>query len=304
VVLWIFGNAVCAKLGNIRYLLLYVALGVAAGITHLLTAAGPVIGASGAINGVVGMYLVLFPENDIICYWSPVIIYWRQFTVRSFWMILFWLSWDIIGAFFMGDGSNTAYFAHLGGFAAGFAVAWVMCQRGWITMERYEKSLLQMWQERKHGTAKPSYDPSLGRLGFEIAADDASEPEPAPVPAGPPKPVPYLNLDNGAVIPANDIIHATCSCGRTISTSRQYSGKIVRCPDCKGRVLMPESIEPALQQGPKAFSRDDGFIRFACSCGKRIKMPARYAGRWGKCPQCDARVRIPASGGAYRTRQG
>ncbi|MDI9431927.1 MAG: rhomboid family intramembrane serine protease [Planctomycetota bacterium] len=51
--LWIFGNAVCAKVGNLRYLVLYVLLGTTAGVTHLLFDSRPALGASGAINGVV-----------------------------------------------------------------------------------------------------------------------------------------------------------------------------------------------------------------------------------------------------------
>ena len=66
--LLIFGNAVCAKIGNLRYLLMYILFGISAGIVHLLFDGDPALGASGAINGVVGMYLVLFPENGIKYY--------------------------------------------------------------------------------------------------------------------------------------------------------------------------------------------------------------------------------------------
>ncbi len=303
--LWLFGNAVCAKVGNIRYFFLYISLGVAAGIAHLLTSSGPAIGASGAINGVVGMYLVLFFENNITCYWSLIIIYWRQFTVRSFWMILFWLFWDIIGAFFLGAGSNTAYFAHLGGFAAGFGVALLMCQKGWLTMERYEKSLWQMWQERRQTHAKPSLDPAYSQLGLESVPVGPDQAKHVPMPAAPAKPVPCLDLDNGSVISTDNLMCATCSCGRTITVSRQYAGKVVRCPACKGKITVPDNIEPTHPEARlSALADNDGYVRFACSCGKRIKMPGRYAGRLGKCPQCGAKVRIPKPGDAYRTKQG
>lgn len=150
--LLVFGNAVCAKIGNLKYLLMYILFGVSAGVVHLLWGGGPCLGASGAINGVVGMYLVLFPENEITCYFFFWCILYciRSFAVRSFWMILLWLSWDILGAL-QSSGAHVAYFAHLGGFAAGFGMAFVMCRKGWLTMERYEKSLLQMWQERRAG---------------------------------------------------------------------------------------------------------------------------------------------------------
>ncbi|MBN1505386.1 MAG: rhomboid family intramembrane serine protease [Sedimentisphaerales bacterium] len=292
--LWIFGNAVCAKVGNVRYLLLYVSLGVAAGVAHLLTSSGSAIGASGAINGVVGMYLVLFPENAITCYWSPIIIYWRQFTVSSMWMILFWLFWDIVGAFFLGAGSSTAYFAHLGGFAAGFGVAFLMCKKGWIAMERYEKSILQMWQERKKRHAKPPFDPTYSQLGLQSVPEELHQEEPIPVPAASSKRVPCLDLDSGKPISTDNLMRATCSCGRAVTVSRQYAGKVVQCPVCKGKIVVPESIEPTRSAARlAALGGNDGYIRFACPCGKRIKMPARYAGRWGKCPQCGSRVRIP-----------
>jgi len=122
--LWIFGNAVCAKVGNLIYLCLYILLGVAAGVIQLCFSSGPALGASGAINGVVGGYLVLFFENEIDCFflfWFLLFIVIRRFAVSSFWMILFWLSWDLFGAFVLSGNSNVGYFAHLGGFAAGFA---------------------------------------------------------------------------------------------------------------------------------------------------------------------------------------
>ena len=144
--LLVFGNAVCAKIGNLRFLLMYILFGTSAGIVHLLFSGGPALGASGAINGVVGMYLVLFPENGITCYFWFLLIFLKSFVVRSCWMILFWLLWDIVGIF-CGAGAGVAYFAHLGGFAAGFGIALLMCIKGWLAMERSEKSLLQFWQE-------------------------------------------------------------------------------------------------------------------------------------------------------------
>jgi membrane associated rhomboid family serine protease len=146
--LLVFGNAVCAKIGNLRYLLMYILFGISAGVAHLLLDGDPALGASGAINGVVGMYLVLFPENGIKCYlfcWFIVYFYLKSFIVRSFWMILFWLFWDIYGAIWGSD--SVGYFAHLGGFAAGFGIAWLMCVKGWVIMEKFERSLLQFLQE-------------------------------------------------------------------------------------------------------------------------------------------------------------
>lgn len=282
--LWIFGNAVCAKVGNLRYLLLYVLLGVAAGVTHLLFDSDPAIGASGAINGVVGMYLVLFYENGITCYWAPILIYWRQFTVSSFWMILMWLIFDIYGA--ARGGSGVAYFAHLGGFGAGFGVALYMCMKGWITMERYEKSLWQWWQQRKGGPPETSLE-----AAFRAARQEASLPaSPESVsPARPLRPVPLLSLNER---PASDgRVHLTCVCGKSLRLSRQYAGQTVCCPAC-GAELTVERDRPSASQGD-VVTPDDGFIRFVCTCGRRMKVPSRYAGRSGKCPRCGVRVTIP-----------
>jgi len=59
--LWLFGNAVCSKIGNVLYAPVYIGLGLITAFSHLLFSGGRAIGASGAINGIVGMYLVFFP---------------------------------------------------------------------------------------------------------------------------------------------------------------------------------------------------------------------------------------------------
>jgi len=237
VFLWIFGNALCAKLGNLRYLVLYVLCGVAAGAVHLCFSSQPALGASGAINGVVGMYLVLFYENEVTCllfFWFiPVIrpyVYW--FDVSSIWMILFWLFWDIVGALWGGHG--VAYFAHLGGFATGFAIVMFMCWKGCITMERYEGSLLDAWRQRRK---PPEYDRSeVNRARLGLPTMDEMWPE---------------------------RLHARAVKAQT-------------------------SRRPA-----KSRLSDDDSIRFVCTCGKRIKAPKEHAGRFGTCPQCGLRLRVP-----------
>jgi membrane associated rhomboid family serine protease/DNA-directed RNA polymerase subunit RPC12/RpoP len=289
--LWIFGNAVCAKVGNLVYLPLYVLLGVTAGVAHLLTNVDPVLGASGAINGVVGMYLVLFYANDITCYFIflPFII--RQFDVSSFWMILVWLFWDIVGAF--GGGSRVAHFAHLGGFAMGFGIALVLCWKGWITMTWYEKSLVQAWQQRR-ADRKAAAVPAAEDLETPAAS--------APMPVLPSKPVPMLDLDSGKVEspPVDADIHVACSCGRKIRAPRRYAGKTVLCPRCRERILIPQTHVGEVQSQkrppavvPMSKASANGAIRFACQCGRKIRVSARYAGRFGKCPQCGARVKVP-----------
>ena len=68
--LWVFGNAVCAKFNNWRYIPFYLCLGIIAASFHLLLDGRSAIGASGAIYGVMGAFLILYPLNSITCfYW-------------------------------------------------------------------------------------------------------------------------------------------------------------------------------------------------------------------------------------------
>ena len=240
--LWIFGNAICAKIGNLLYIPVYIGLGLLAGISHLVFAGGSVLGASGAINGIVGMFLVLFPQNEITCYFI-LFIKPREFSVSSAWMILFWLAFDIWGA--MQGGGGVAYFAHLGGFVGGVVLAILMLKFKILTMERYEKSLLQIIEEYRH----PPTDESPRGYYSYLNATANEQPE---LPLVPIPPVPFEP--------------------KTISFDPAEQ---------------PEKI-PLEPQTPK-----DEFIRFACSCGKRFKMPAKFAGKTGKCPKCNARLKIP-----------
>ncbi len=302
--LWVFGNAVCAKIGNLRYLFLYVLLGVMAGIVHLLVSRGAVVGASGAIAGVVGMYLVLFYQNDITCvfaFWL-IVPYVRVFAVSSIWMILFWMGWNVVGALIPGS-AHVAYFAHLGGFAGGFGIALLMCHQGWITMEKYEKSLLQMWEERKRARQKEPLDAAYAQLGLRMTeeepqqepSDSAIPPEPETMP-----PSPMESEPEPTHVRTDGLIRTVCPCGKPIRVTRQYAGRTVRCPRCRHPVVIPDKTDffgpaPALPRivPRKSEEAQDKHIRFICTCGKKMKVPVRYAGRSVKCPQCGIHLKIP-----------
>ena len=138
VFLWVFGNAVCAKIGNPAYFIVYLVLGCTAGIAHLFISGDPAIGASGAVNGVVGMYLVLYPLNNVRCfYWFIFRI--GTFSISSIWMILLWLAFDIYGA--VSGGGQVAYWAHLSGFGSGFLFATFLLYSGLVQMTSTETSL-------------------------------------------------------------------------------------------------------------------------------------------------------------------
>jgi membrane associated rhomboid family serine protease len=139
--LWTFGNAVCAKVGNLVYIPLFLALGIAAAVTHNLVDARPAIGASGAINGIVGMYLVFYPRNNVTCfYWLIFRI--GTFYLSGFWVILLFFAFDVWGA--SGGGGGTAYWAHIGGFVTGVTVATALLLTGLVEMRDTEESLLEV----------------------------------------------------------------------------------------------------------------------------------------------------------------
>ncbi|NUM54593.1 MAG: rhomboid family intramembrane serine protease [Candidatus Hydrogenedentes bacterium] len=141
VFLWTFGNAVCAKVTNIAYPVIYLGLGAMSAIIHLIIDGDPAVGASGAINGIIGMYLVFYPQNEVTCLWW-IIFRAGTFAVSSIWMILFWLAFDIWGAW--SGAGGVAYWAHLGGFFSGFALASSMLWLGWVEMTETETSIYDL----------------------------------------------------------------------------------------------------------------------------------------------------------------
>jgi membrane associated rhomboid family serine protease len=129
VFLLIFGSRVNAVWGSIATAALYPLLAVLAAVAQLTASAGgepqPMLGASGAIMGFAGMYLVLFPANRVhMAAWFRWWFYFRMkiWVMRGFWVVMAYICFDI---FFiaLGAETGTAHWAHLGGFLAGLAVA-------------------------------------------------------------------------------------------------------------------------------------------------------------------------------------
>ena len=142
--LWVFGNAVCAKIGNLWYPLFFLLLGLLSAMTHNVLDGSPGIGASGAINGVVGAFVILYPLNEVRC----ALLLGVSFPVidlSSMWVIGAFLLFDIYGA--VTDSAGVAYWAHLGGFAVGAGVMLALVASRVITMHQSERSLLDVWGE-------------------------------------------------------------------------------------------------------------------------------------------------------------
>lgn len=117
--LWVFGNNVEDRLGHVGFALFYVAAGYVATIAHALvdlSSTIPVVGASGAIAGVMGAYLVWYPRARIQTLFFPLIVFWLRVEAR--WVLLIWF----VLQFFTSPNSGVAWVAHVAGFAFGAVV--------------------------------------------------------------------------------------------------------------------------------------------------------------------------------------
>lgn len=132
--LWIFGDNLEDEMGHVGFALFYLFCGVAAGIAQVALSPGstiPTVGASGAIAGVMGGYLLLFPKAriDILVI---IVIFIRIFTVPAWTMLALWFGLQLVGAAGSDPTSGgVAYWAHAGGFAIGaLATVPVWLRRG------------------------------------------------------------------------------------------------------------------------------------------------------------------------------
>lgn len=118
--LYVFGDNVEDSLGKGRFLAVYFAAMLAGALLHAAVNAGsemPMLGASGAISGIMGAYVVLFPKVRVY-----VVILFIRFSVGVTWYIGFWILLQV-GMAALGEG-GVAWFAHIGGFVAGAILAW------------------------------------------------------------------------------------------------------------------------------------------------------------------------------------
>ena len=129
--LWIFGDNIELKFGRAKFLGIYLAWGIGAGLAHVAidpASSIPAVGASGAISGVLGAYLAIFPRVKITTIIIAGFFFWRL-HIEARWFLPFWLIFQNILPFFvMGfgvAGGGVAYMAHIGGFALGFATGYI-----------------------------------------------------------------------------------------------------------------------------------------------------------------------------------
>jgi rhomboid family protein len=129
--LWIFGDNIERAMGAVRYLVFYTVCGLAAGLAQIVFSSGsnvPSIGASGAISGVLGGYLLMFPQNRV-----RVLTRGGVASVPAIFVLGFWIVIQFVNG--LGSIANTsdtggvAYMAHIGGFVAGMVLVKLFASR-------------------------------------------------------------------------------------------------------------------------------------------------------------------------------
>jgi membrane associated rhomboid family serine protease len=133
-VLFIFGNNVEAGMGKIRYLFFYLLSGLAAGLLQayiLPSSQMPMIGASGAVAGVLGAYLILFPRSRIASL-VPILFIFTIIEIPAMLYLIFWFVSQLYSGLFAiqgGGGSGIAWWAHIGGFLFGVLMVFFFRRR-------------------------------------------------------------------------------------------------------------------------------------------------------------------------------
>jgi membrane associated rhomboid family serine protease len=141
--LWIFGDNIEDRFGHLWYVLFYFGAGVVAGLAHVWTIdeAGrgiATVGASGAISGVMGGYLILFPRAPILLWVFPWSIFAGRIPVPAVLAIGAWIAFQVyMVSGYQGERDSVAYWAHIGGFGFGAGVTLALRIAGAVTPGDY-----------------------------------------------------------------------------------------------------------------------------------------------------------------------
>jgi membrane associated rhomboid family serine protease len=153
--LWIFGNNVEDSSGRIRFLFFYLICGLSAALlqTFITPASSvPMVGASGAISGVMGAYLVLYPRVRVFAM-IPLGFFLTSIALPAWLMLIYWMLLQFVGGLSSMDaaGGGVAFWAHVGGFLAGVILIKLFARRDYVQQHRSHH-----WQPRRVGWDRPS----------------------------------------------------------------------------------------------------------------------------------------------------
>jgi len=149
--LWIFGNNIEDALGRGRFLLFYLCCGVVAALSQAVSSFGshvPMVGASGAIAGVLGAYLLLYPSANVhVFVW--ILIFFRIVNIPAWILLGLWFAMQLLSGLARSPGTpGVAFWAHVGGFVGGIVLVTLLRPRG--------LAMLQPPRSRVFATAPPS----------------------------------------------------------------------------------------------------------------------------------------------------
>lgn len=129
--LWIFGDNIELRFGKAKFLGIYLVWGIVAGLSHIVIdplSSIPAVGASGAISGVLGAYLAMYPKAKIMTF-MMMGFFWRMIHIEARWFLPFWLIFQNILPFLISGfgvaGGGVAFMAHIGGFLIGLATGYL-----------------------------------------------------------------------------------------------------------------------------------------------------------------------------------
>jgi membrane associated rhomboid family serine protease len=149
--LWLFGNNIEDSMSRSRFIAFYLLTGLAAALAQVWAnpaSAVPMVGASGAISGVMGAYLVLFPRVRVFTM-VPLGFFITTMALPAWLMLIYWAFLQVAGgvtSVVAGQSGGVAFWAHLGGFAAGVVLVKVFERR-----DRHATHTAQHWRPRKAG---------------------------------------------------------------------------------------------------------------------------------------------------------
>ncbi|MEL6927890.1 MAG: rhomboid family intramembrane serine protease [Cyanobacteria bacterium J06600_6] len=129
--LWTFGDNIEHDLGHAKFLLFYLACGVLAALTHWffgMQSGVPTVGASGAIAGVMGAYIIKYPKAKIVTI-LPLFIIFTTVRIPAVYFLGFWFvqqAFSSVASLGMPEGGGVAYWAHSGGFVFGAVLGWML----------------------------------------------------------------------------------------------------------------------------------------------------------------------------------
>lgn len=124
--LWVFADNVEDAFGHVAFAMFYLVCGVFGGLTHIAISPGslsPLVGASGAVSGVLGAYFLLYPKSRVIVVFNFLI----PLRLSALWVLGGWFLLQVASVFMAADSDvGVAFWAHIGGFVAGLALTWLL----------------------------------------------------------------------------------------------------------------------------------------------------------------------------------